>query len=759
MAKQVKQDTEDSLKLQPNKLYTGVVNNVDDVNRQLLVRIDNTKHLIRCTYAGGIFSSMFGLQTRFLPQKNTKVALLYGASVSYIIACLPSIGGDSVSGATEVITGTLPKNTPFYKKGIKDNGAFIQPHAMDLLEGELDLTNAFSVGIRLLTAVASLDAGGRAKVEALLLDDMVRIVSENFAQYSAFGNYEIYNDGRLNVCFDGTSYPHESYGVRMEEERIKMNGYEADLEKITAETGRWRFSEYIGFLGDFITKIITEPTAAIGAFSESNLRAGKSRVHYNSDGSILMQSVADIVLERVCRIPVPVEIKSPNTASINHEDLEKKYLKIWEYGESVDDMAQVSFQLREYARWLSNYHAYARFHQLPEEWSVPIEEDTPVPKQHCQEKDKAKVVGNNTIDVYSTIRIMRDGSIVILNGCGSSVVMAGYDTYVSSARDLVLEAAGDIIMTAGSSIHIKAAENITISATLGQFITKARTMWKALCERGTVWIKSDKTDKDSEDGLEMTGVLIDAPVSEIRAETTHSFNVLANGTGSESSINLITNGTTAIQGYGTIDISTPTNLILRGTSSVVIPTKLLESEAHTVNFGGAFSINGGRVAATVFSAETLQAQFSIQGPEMPGSSDGHLNHIAVWASAIFKAAKLSIKCPANYLKASTNMPSRAWAFTDDSYVSASGKCETYAQQYANMQYNYLYESVSVESEGLLTGRYTQDQSTPWPGRGARVLIHSGGEDLTRPAKKGYDNVTVRATKFENAPYAFRRWSP
>ena len=78
------------------------------------------------------------------------------------------------------------------------------------------------------------------------MDDMVRIVSETFKHYSAFGDYQIYNDGRLNVRFDGTSYEHESFGKLSDQDPlVDLDSNKVDFKDTFTQTGRWRFSEYI----------------------------------------------------------------------------------------------------------------------------------------------------------------------------------------------------------------------------------------------------------------------------------------------------------------------------------------------------------------------------------------------------------------------------------------------------------------------------------------------------------------------------------
>jgi hypothetical protein len=374
----------------------------------------------------------------------------------------------------------------------------------DLLEGEFAISNNFGVAIQFLTTLIKIQASERAKIEASLMDDMVRIVSETFKHYSSFGDFQIYNDGRLNVRFDGSSYEFESFGKENNTDTlVNVDNKQVEFEKTYNETGRWRFSEYIGFLGDFIHTFVTEPNETLAAIAAEAIRPGKARMQMHSDGTILMQSVADIAIERVCRVVSPTEIKRQDDPEGNKKNefdkLNKEYLKIWSYGRDMSKAHYASYQLRQYARWLSCFHSFARFHQLNKDWSIPKETDFEH-SWHNQEKDveQANAGQDKLYDVYATFRIMRDGSILIMDGFNSAISMVRGNIQMSAARHIEIDAAGDIRINAGQNLYIKARRNIEISAIAGGLTLKARAWWKALCEWGTVWIKSDAVDPATE---------------------------------------------------------------------------------------------------------------------------------------------------------------------------------------------------------------------------------------------------------------------
>lgn len=494
-------------RLEAGKVYTGVIKQTHHGDGIYTVEIDGINTVINCTWAAGIFSPILGIRTKYYPTLDTKVAVLVsGLNTGWIITTAPSESYDQeAGGANSMVDMQLDeeKLEPFEQE-LKGIGLSVT-NPNDLLEGEFVIANNFGVAIQFLTTMIKMQASERAKVEAILMDDMVRIVSETFKHYSSFGDFQIYNDGRLNVRFDGTSYEFESFGKEKNTDPlVQLDNKKVDFQKTFTETGRWRFSEYIGFLGDFIHTFVTEPNETLAAIAAEAIRPGKARMQMHSDGTILMQSVADITIERVCRVASPTELKRQDDPEGNKKNafdkLNKEYLKIWNYGKDMSKAHYASYQLRQYARWLSCFHSFARFHQLDKDWSIPKETDF----QHSwnnQEEDveQANAGGETLYDVYATFRIMRDGSILIMDGFNSAISMIRGNIQMSAVRHIELDAAGDIRINAGQNLYIKARRNIEISAIVGGLTLKARTWWKALCEWGTVWIKSDAIDPSTGD--------------------------------------------------------------------------------------------------------------------------------------------------------------------------------------------------------------------------------------------------------------------
>jgi len=493
-------------RIEAGRVYTGIIKETHHGDGLYAVQVDGINTLITCVWAAGIFSPILGIRTKYYPTLDTKVAVLItGLNSGWIITTAPSEKYDVEAGGalTMLGVGLDEEELEPFQRELKGMGLSVT-NPNDLLEGEFAIANNFGVAIQFLTTMIKMQASERAKIEASLMDDMVRIVSETFKHYSSFGDFQIYNDGRLNVRFDGSSYEFESFGKENNTDPlVELDDKKVDFQKTYTETGRWRFSEYIGFLGDFIHTFVTEPNATLAAIAEEAIRPGKARMQMHSDGTILMQSVADISIERVCRVVSPTEVKRQDDPEGNKKNefdkLNKDYLKIWSYGKDMSKAHYASYQLRQYARWLSCYHSFARFHQLDKDWKLPKETDFEHSWNNQEQDVEQANAGQDTLyDVYATFRIMRDGSILIMDGFNSAISMVRGNIQMSAARHIELDAAGDVRINAGQNLYIKARRNIEISAIVGGLTLKARTWWKALCEWGTVWIKSDAVDPATE---------------------------------------------------------------------------------------------------------------------------------------------------------------------------------------------------------------------------------------------------------------------
>ena len=484
----------------------GVIVASDPSKDVYTVRLEHSgKAVPGCVYASGFLSALIGIKFHFRPLAGTRVLLAYG-NPSYIIGSAPSERADKAGGkGRRNTTGDVKQNVKV-KHLEGDNANTGATAAEDLFPGELEIGTQTGVAIQFLTFLLKLQASDRAKIECHLVDDMVRVVSETFRHHSAFGDFEISNTGGgPTVIWHGAGKTHEAWGqVKAKDPKAKkVNAKKVEPEDV-AETGRWRFSQFMGYLGDFLHLILADPAEAIGQIAQA--RAGKFDCHVNNDGSLLVRSVAEIAFERVVVIPVPIQqlpLDDPegNTRREIEEAVRSmglnldKLLKRWDYGKNNSRLHLLPFQLREYTRYLSQLHGFARMLSQNKDWLLESEADAlnrQPPSWNNGEEDVAAANRGTPTNyhTYSTIRILRDGSQLFLDGYGNATVMGKYGIKHSSYLDYEVEAAQDIRFV-GKNIYLMARNNVEIVATVGRLILKARTFLQMLCEWGGIHIKSD----------------------------------------------------------------------------------------------------------------------------------------------------------------------------------------------------------------------------------------------------------------------------
>lgn len=490
--------------------YPGVICAFDPKKEVYSVRLERSGETVPgCVYAAGFFSALIGVKVHFRPMLGTRVLLAYG-NPAYIVGTAPSDPADKAGGRGRKLVAsdvTLDATARNLGADSANNGSTA---AEDLLPGELEIGNQTGVAVQFLTYLLKLQASDRAKIECHLVDDMVRIVSDQFRHYTAFGDFEIANTGGgPTVIWHGASKTHEAWGqVAPEDPKAKKVDKRKVAAEDVAETGRWRFSQYLGYLGDFLHLMLADPEDTIGQLAQQ--RVGKFDCHVNNDGTLLVRSVAEIVFERVDVIPMPIQQEALDSPDGNtREEIEAavrdqglnldRLLKRWDYGKNNSRMHLLPFQLREYARYLSQFHGFARMLSQDKDWQFESESEATLRQRPSWNNGENDVKAANTgrqdyYLAYSTIRILRDGSQLHLDGYGNAIVMGKAGVHVSSYLDILFEAARDVRIV-GKNVFIMGRNNVEIVATVGRLILKARTFLQALCEWGAIHIKSDAPAK------------------------------------------------------------------------------------------------------------------------------------------------------------------------------------------------------------------------------------------------------------------------
>lgn len=546
------------------KIVSGSVVGYSHRSNTLTVKIGNAAP-VKAVWCAGMFSGLMGIRCNWVPELGTNVKLLIPDSgdIALAIGSTPlgvkttnqygslSSRACGAENYSDTQTNTLAEPTG----GVESHGD--DSISDDLVPGEAEFKTLYGNAVQVLLGLCRMRGSELSVVETHVLDDLVRIISKNYEHISSFGNYSIKNDGgKLSVVWEGSSLDHEAQNLlkeRTEPSAEQTGKNNIPLESMTHEdlsdVARWRFSHYVGHLGNFIHTFVSDPPRALASLagdstpSSEQMRSGRFNFHVNDDGSVLCQSVSDIVLERVVSIPVPIKRRTDEDPEGNKlfEDQFKSFIQTnplqnWEPEDSTN-LHYTAYKLRDYSRWFSNFYSLANFLRRDSDYYVPSQAASPQPDRDCLSAEKKSVnsgysdsVHTAYINRYATIRIFKDGSIVLLNDSGSSVVLAGDNVQVSARGSLNLEAFNNINLIAGNSINALAKHNIDMTAVNGGMLFRAKNWFQSIVERGTMLFES-RTDHD-EDSDEVRqegeiGILLKTSNSNIELSSNRSVRIRA----------------------------------------------------------------------------------------------------------------------------------------------------------------------------------------------------------------------------------------
>jgi len=617
------------------KVYEGRVLEYSPLRQMCEVQLIDYTSPVVCHITSNIMSGLFGFRDWYKPEPGIGCLVLYTASSSYIIRYFDADPPDTETGS-ERQAGALPQALDWDKiyrdvdvgKGIGYGGGGYSTPFSDMVEGEYDITNMLGVGMQFLTTIMRMTAGDRAVVETHLMNDMVRILSGHFKHIHALGKTEIYEDGGLHMSFDGTPYPWEVTGADKPDE--KLHNIEKDKHKPSDEDRykekiKSRISMWVGWVGDMVNLFITEPGEVMGALG----RSGRSRMHVGQDGSVLVQSIAEIAFERVVRISVPIKKNKPGDPSVDpayvKDQWDEEAYK-WSGPSDALSAPESIFKIRQTSRILNQYLTNYRAENHPD-YATFTEAETSAPSWQYQAKNKDD---EGYLERYSTMRILRDGSILLFDAYGSAIATHNGNATVSCPKHLMFEAGGDIRMLSGNKIILAARDSIELASDVGGIRMKARAWLEGLCSAGAVWFKSD-APREPQDSLEDAPDPIDRGHGIILESTQHSAVLRgAYGTTIETTAPDEGNneGRILIQARaGKVEIRSVKDLLLVGrhmlwkTSGDIITTaNRFLSNFQLFTIGERFAIrSGGRVHAQSITSGMVTAHNTIRGPDFSGA--------------------------------------------------------------------------------------------------------------------------------------------
>lgn len=504
--------------LEPGKVYSGRVAFVNLGTRILSVSVGQ-QVISNCIYAAGELASYFGLEERGVPMLGAAVTVLYlGAGTpSIIVGSTGSLHTDIEGGRPSLVgkqNESPGKETAFDPEEEGATSCTVKkgtPPPIDLLPGESVRTTGLGPALSLLYNFAQLSASDCAKVEACVLNDMVRIVDNYFVHHSCGGDELIWTaGGRCNKEEHFTSYLFEAEGKETPEEPLasgavaEMNyDVEESVENLYSDTGRWRLSEYKGFLGDMVHRWVTTPTEVMSNIMEDAMRAGQYRSWVGSDGTLSIQAAGGVQIEVTQYIVIPTILKAWNQPDFDAEkameDLNDEFLKVWGSGPDWKDLKVAVWQLRYYSKYITLFHSLARFHQLAAKQycEIPTEAEAPERTPVAEDEDRKKACPSADAPVeidgragHAILSMDPGGSIALVSQGSTAAVLSNGSIQLSCPGNLELKAGG-VVSIQGKHVSIRGADTVEMMSLFGTLTLKARTLFQALCEAGLLWLKGD----------------------------------------------------------------------------------------------------------------------------------------------------------------------------------------------------------------------------------------------------------------------------
>lgn len=779
-------------------IYEGTVLDVDYLSKTMTVYVNNIQ-LKNCVYAANAIAGLLGFSSTALPPVGSVVMCLYTSTITWVIGTQPQFKRNIAQ-----YVGDITNPSEYSQIGDKnlstkhDQWAAVSPgygSSRDLLPGEEEITNNLGVALRLLTNLAQLDAGGLAKIECHLLNDMVRIVDLNFAHHHCGGDTFIWSNGRNNYESHFTSYPHEASGKLTEDESYatpndilgKQDVYDNIGDAISG-AGRWRKSTYLGFLGDMLHFWITHPVDVISNYAQQAARASRFKTWVGADGTLVVQAAGDIMIDVTQHMVIPEIHYKWDDPSYDPdkvlEQLDIEYLKIWGPGDKHwEDLSVACWQMRNYLKYLTVWHSLQRFRQLANVkdgepyCTIKSEAENPVGNINCGEQDKlqanGEVKGTESAAGTCQLHMCPDGSITLLSGNSLSCIMNNGNMQLVAPFNIEIKAGNNFSVTA-KDVSIKAYRNIELVSMFGSLYLKAKAALKALCEAGRVWIKGDAPSKELSTVIPAEfnkySVVIDSSQGETLVHGNKGVTI-----GSDDQNGHVTIETTGANGRVNI-LSNIVNTV--GKTGVYLRSKLLGIySSATAVFGTKvnlfnkfeFSRNGGQFDApvnvyrlaspNVLYAKVFQSyntpHLSVTSEKWRETTQENATPTVSDDSKVEEYIKDNVtekKLLQNYIKEEFKNGKDKWALFEwkvdnkkansnmslkadpwsDTFINCA---ESLAQDWLN---SYVAVRWDMDSVKLNKAPRTQENSIPWPGKDAKFFVFTKTTDNPAPVGEKWD---------------------
>ncbi len=456
---------------------------------------DNDFSVISAVPLVSVFTGLLGFKESFLPSPGSSV-LCYRLSKTHaaIVGVLPT--PDMVTGEWASVSLPFTGNPAILDTNYSDeyagekadyfkNQTFNNNRPTDVVAGEYTLSNDFGVLLGLFQQLAVLKGSELSQVQCHLFDDLVKIISHNFHQVSCLSDTKIFHDGKtLNLEFLATHKPNEMLGSPVLDAEsnspLFVEGNPAadptqhaclhkDGEAVVPID---RLKLYLGALGDFFNLFLVRPSGDVRFDDGTGVKtydAGLAQFHVGLNGAAHLRSAKEIFIEKTNFIKVPTRIRRPEDPEGNGENTLLTNPANFKFDASNPNYSFL--QLRDYTAYVLETLNYRRFSDYFKDFNLPETKTTqqPLVDEVVLDPETKSTYTNKTSGLY----FMEDGSVVISDGSGSSIVMSGGNIYLQAAKDVVQQPLRNAITKAGGLISIHANKNMELVSTTGAIIAKS----------------------------------------------------------------------------------------------------------------------------------------------------------------------------------------------------------------------------------------------------------------------------------------------
>jgi hypothetical protein len=370
----------------------------------------------------------------------------------------------------------------------------------DVLPGDWGKQNIYGVLMGIFGMIATMRASDRAKIEVHILDDLVRMVSNQFQHLSSLGEMHIYNDGGL-VSFEFAGSGHDlevagtdeytEDGVFAEQERDDQY-LQADFKlREEGQTVKRRCQLFVGAMADLFQLFIAKPPDGQETYEKESVLQGLLHAQLDSSGAFRLSAANGVSLRRRDRIPVPKKIKEPwdpSGARPEDEDFELEEKQPYEYDD--EHPFARNLQLYDGDEWLLG-QAYRIFDKLDGDWYTPENTDMPVPDDEYDKIGKATENFNKYDGRQAGVFVEADGSVVIRDAWGSEIYMRGGNMVISCPGDCMMQTGGSVVQLGGRDVVIKGRKSVDVTATENDVRLKAQNNLHAYSAEGGILLETD----------------------------------------------------------------------------------------------------------------------------------------------------------------------------------------------------------------------------------------------------------------------------